>query len=72
MALSIKVRANMAHLRQTRPDSGLGFQVQARTTFEVVPFLLYVVNCSEFPGWTWRAPWGGEAWGDGALDQGAP
>jgi len=27
----------MAHIRQSRPDSGLGFQVKVRKTFEAVP-----------------------------------
>ena len=27
----------MAHIRQSRPDSGLGFHVKARTTFQLVP-----------------------------------
>jgi len=27
----------MAHVRQSRPDSGLGFQAKVRKTFEVVP-----------------------------------
>ena len=27
----------MAHIRQARPDSGLGFRVQVLTTFEGVP-----------------------------------
>jgi hypothetical protein len=30
-------RANMAHLRQSRPDSDLGFQVNVIKTFPVVP-----------------------------------
>ena len=29
----------MAHTRHSRPDSGLGFQVEAIETFEVVPSL---------------------------------
>ena len=40
-----RCRANMAHIRQSRPDSGLGFKVEPClvfkvkfvTTFEVVP-----------------------------------
>jgi len=27
----------MAHIRQSRPDSGLGFQVKVLKTFQVVP-----------------------------------
>jgi len=27
----------MAHIRQSRPDSGLGFQVKVLTTFQVDP-----------------------------------
>ena len=30
----------MAHIRQSRPDYGLGFEVEVLTTFEVVPFSL--------------------------------
>ena len=30
-------RANVAHIRQSRPDSGLGFQVQVLETYERVP-----------------------------------
>ena len=32
--------ANMAHVRQSRPDFGLGFQANDFNTFEVVPFSL--------------------------------
>ena len=32
-----RCRANMAHMRQSRPDSGLGFQVKVLQTFKVVP-----------------------------------
>ena len=32
-----RCQANMAQIRQTRPDSGLGFQVKVLKTFEVVP-----------------------------------
>ena len=31
---------NMAHMRQSRPDSGLGFQVKVLTTIQGVPFSL--------------------------------
>ena len=30
-------RANLAHLRQSRPDSGPGFRAKSLTTFQVVP-----------------------------------
>ena len=30
----------MAHVRQSRPDYGLGFQVKVLDTFEIVPSLL--------------------------------
>jgi len=30
----------MAHMRQSRPDAGLDFQVKVSKTFEVVPSLL--------------------------------
>ena len=33
-------RANMAHMRQSRPDSGLGVQVKVLEAFQVVPSLL--------------------------------
>jgi len=33
----ISGRANMAHTRQSRPDSGLVFQVHVLTTFKVFP-----------------------------------
>jgi hypothetical protein len=33
-------RANMAHIRQSRPDSGLGFQVKVLKLFKGVPSLL--------------------------------
>ena len=32
-----RCRANSAHVRQSRPDSGLEFQVKDFTTFQVVP-----------------------------------
>ena len=35
--LGYRCRANMAHIRQSRPDSGLGFQVKILTPFHVVP-----------------------------------
>jgi len=31
----VRCRANMAHMRQSRPDSGLGFQVKVLETFEL-------------------------------------
>ena len=30
--------ANMAHIKQSRPDAGLGFQVKVLKSFQVVPF----------------------------------
>ena len=33
-------RANMAHIRQSRPDSGLGSQANVLKRFKVVPFSL--------------------------------
>ena len=33
-------QANMAHIRQPRPDSGLGFQVKALEPFEWFPLRL--------------------------------
>ena len=35
-----RCRANLAHVRQSAPDSGPGFRVKVLTTFEVVPSLL--------------------------------
>jgi len=32
-----RYRSNMAHIRQSRPDCGLGFQVKAPKTLQVVP-----------------------------------
>jgi len=32
-----RFRANMAHVRQSRPDSGLGFQVKVLKPFQVDP-----------------------------------
>ena len=40
LALAIhppRCRANMAHIRQPRPDSGIGFQVKVLKPFSVVP-----------------------------------
>ena len=36
-----RCQANMAHVRQSRPDSGLGFQVNAVTPFQVVAFSVF-------------------------------
>ena len=36
-SLKVRCRANMAHIRQSRPDSGLGFQVDVLEPFHVVP-----------------------------------
>ena len=35
-----RCRANVAHIRQSRPDYGLDFRTNEVTTFEVIPFLL--------------------------------
>ena len=35
-----RCRANVAHIRQSRPGSGLGFPVQVLKPFQVVPFSL--------------------------------
>ena len=35
-----KKKKDVAHIRQSRPDSGLGFQVKVRKTFQVVPYSL--------------------------------
>ena len=34
----IRCRANMAHTRQSRPDYGLGVQVEVLRTFKLFPF----------------------------------
>ena len=34
---AVRCRANMAHIRQTRPDSGLDFQLQVLETFQAIP-----------------------------------
>ena len=36
----VRCPANSAHIRQSGPDSGLGFQAKFIETFEVVPFSL--------------------------------
>jgi hypothetical protein len=36
--LPLRRQANMAQIRQSRPDSGLGFNVKVLETFQVVPF----------------------------------
>ena len=35
---SVRHRANMAHIRQSRPDSGLDFQVKTHKPFKLPPF----------------------------------
>jgi len=35
--LGVRFRANMAHIRQARPNSGLGFEVKVLETVQVVP-----------------------------------
>jgi hypothetical protein len=35
--LKVRCRANMAHITEPRTDSGLGFQVRALRTFQIVP-----------------------------------
>ena len=37
---SLRCRANMPHVRQSRPDSGLGVQAKVLEPFSVVPSLL--------------------------------
>ena len=37
---SAECRANMAHIRQSRPDSGFGFHIRVLQTFQGVPLLL--------------------------------
>ena len=33
----------MAHVRQSRPDSGLGLEVNVRNIFQIIPLTLEVV-----------------------------
>jgi len=40
LQFTFRCRANMAHIRQPRPDSGLGFQVKVIRTFQIGPSLL--------------------------------
>jgi len=42
-----RCRGNPAHIRQSRPDSGLGFQVKGRETSQLVPL----------PRWGWCSCW---------------
>ena len=37
LRMKVRCRTNMAHVRQSRPDSGLGFPVKVLKTFEVFP-----------------------------------
>ena len=45
---TVKARANMAHIRQSRPDSGLGLQIKVRKTFKGVPSSL---GTTQTPMW---------------------
>jgi len=45
-----RCRANMAHTRQSRPHSGLGFQGKVVETFQVVPSSLGSGTTGAFPG----------------------
>ena len=36
--ISVRWRAKMAHVRQSRPDSGLGFQVKILKMVSMVPY----------------------------------
>ena len=46
-----RCRANMAHIRQSRPYSGLGFEVKFRKPFQLVPSLLASgTKCSRSEG----------------------
>ena len=40
LLLPERCRADLARIRHSRPDSGLGFQIKALTTFKVAPFRL--------------------------------
>ena len=44
--LAVCCRANSAHVRQSRPDSGLGFQVKVFKLFQGVPSSLGSGGCS--------------------------
>ena len=47
----VRCRANMPHIGQSRPDSGLGFQGKSLNSVKLVP-----VRDEGLPGWTQRIP----------------
>jgi hypothetical protein len=61
-----RCRANMVHVCQSRPDSGLGFQAKVSNTFKVFPLrsqaVLMLLDCrpprktSQTTGWTTNLP----------------
>ena len=51
-----RCRTNVAHTRESRPDSGLGFQVKSARTFENFPTSL---GSAAFSGWL---PWVTSQW----------
>jgi len=53
-----RCRANVAHIRQSRPDSGLGFQVKVLKTFKDVPSSLESGACRQISGGFWQASLG--------------
>jgi len=54
-----RCRANMAHIRQSGPDYGLGFQVKALTNFKLIPLRLatdFETHPDEY-SFTYSLPW---------------
>ena len=53
-------RANMAHVRQSRPDSGLGLQVKVLRPFQVFPSTgeHVGVNCTQASSSVCQLVWG--------------
>ena len=79
-AIEVGFRANVAHVRQSRPDYGLGFQVKVRGPFQCVPSALESEGLSWwrqlrharfFWGWAWLSD-AEAATNDGFLPEAAP
>ena len=41
-----RFRANVVHIRQLKPDAGLGFRVKVLKTFQVVPYSVGSGRCA--------------------------
>ena len=50
----LRCRANMAHIRQSRPDSGLGFQVEVPKTVSMCSLLAQKRTGRRWTGWKER------------------